>query len=823
MKIKNQFRISIVAFCIIVVIIAASIIVTEQQTAQLNNQESIIRNIETGASNLNYISNSYFLYQDNASIVLWQSQYSEMTNYLASIVVTDPQQKALIQAIKSDLDNLKIVFDGAVLFLEKSPRNLSVRSLPEFQTQWSRMAVQIQALSFDSQQLSRALDERANQLTFMSIILIVASLGLFGAYFVTNYFLQSRNTLKSISKLQDGISIIGSGDLNYSVKAGKRDEIEEISKSVNLMAANLRTVTASKSDLEMEIAERKRVEEALKESEQLYRTLFENTEDAFQLLKPLYDEAGNPRDLLLLKVNKAYERQTGLKAVDVVGKTVKEYIPDVEPDWITVYGNVAKTGKSTHIENYNQSTNRWYDVYAFLYGKDQVGALFRDITERKKAEEALEESEERYHSLFSSIGEGFGLHEMLFDSQGVPNDYRFLEANTGFERQTGLRASEILGKTVCECCPDLEPFWIETYGKVVVTGEPVRFGTYTRSLKRYFEVYAFRPVEGRFATIFTDITERKKAEDTLKEAEEKFKNMIEQSPDVFGLYDENCFLIQVNKAWENLWEVPRELAIGKWNPLKSKQVSDIGWVPLIKKAYAGETMDAPETEFDPSLEPLTMGKGRKRWIKSIIYPLKNIQGKVQNIVMMHQDTTERKLLERQLQDNERMAAIGQTAGMIGHDIRNPLQAIISELYLAKEVIAQAPESKDKQESLESMNFVEEQVNYINKIVSDLQDFARPLNPEYVIVDLPDLLVSVFDAIVLPDKIKLKVDVKGTLKLKTDSTFMRRAITNLVNNAVQAMPEGGELALTARKQEECVVITVSDTGQGIPEHVKGNLV
>ena len=336
MKIKNQFRISIVAFLIIVVIIAASIIVTEQQTAQLYNQESIVGNIETGASNLNYISNNYFLYQDNASIILWQSQHSKMSNFLSSIVVADPQQKVLIQNVKSDLDNLKIVFDGVVLFLESSPRNVSVRSLPEFQTQWSRMAVQIQALSFDAQQLSRALDDRANQLSLMSLILIVASLGLFGAYFVTNYFLQSRNTLKSISKLQDGISIIGSGDLNYSVKAGKRDEIEEISKSVNLMAANLRAVTASKSDLEMEIAERKRVEEALKESEAaLPHACLRIQTMAFQLLKPLYDEAGNPRDLLLLKVNKAYERQTGLKAVDVVGKTVKEYLPNLEPFWIS--------------------------------------------------------------------------------------------------------------------------------------------------------------------------------------------------------------------------------------------------------------------------------------------------------------------------------------------------------------------------------------------------------------------------------------------------------------------------------------------------------
>ena len=130
--------------------------------------------------------------------------------------------------------------------------------------------------------------------------------------------------------------------------------------------------------------------------------------------------------------------------------------------------------------------------------------------------------------------------------------------------------------------------------------------------------------------------------------------------------------------------------------MQSKQVSDIGWIPLIKRAYTGETVDVPETEFDPSLEPLTMGKGRKRWIKSIIYPIKNIQGEVQNIVMMHQDITDRKLLERQLQDKERMAVIGQTAGMVGHDIRNPLQSIIGEVYLAKSELDSLPDGENKE-------------------------------------------------------------------------------------------------------------------------------
>jgi signal transduction histidine kinase len=179
-------------------------------------------------------------------------------------------------------------------------------------------------------------------------------------------------------------------------------------------------------------------------------------------------------------------------------------------------------------------------------------------------------------------------------------------------------------------------------------------------------------------------------------------------------------------------------------------------------------------------------------------------------------------MEKQLHDNERMAAIGQTAGMIGHDIRNPLQAIISELYIAKGVMAQAPEGKDKQEGLDSVTFIEEQVNYINKIVSDLQDYARTLQPEYNDVDVEDLLVKIFERVVIPDTIKLKVSVKGTVWLKTDATFIQRALTNLVNNAIQAMPDGGELGLTAQKTEKCIVITVSDTGQGIPEQVKANL-
>jgi PAS domain S-box-containing protein len=210
--------------------------------------------------------------------------------------------------------------------------------------------------------------------------------------------------------------------------------------------------------------------------------------------------------------------------------------------------------------------------------------------------------------------------------------------------------------------------------------------------------------------------------------------------------------------------------------------------------------------------------------------------KPSRIMGIEQDITDRKNIEQQLEqyskslemlveertkelrEKERLAGIGETAGMVGHDIRNPLQAIVSELYIAKQVMQEA-KYKDTKEAFESIDFIQEQIDYISKIVQDLQDYARPLMPECQEVDISDVLVNVFSTISLPDKIKLKVHIKGTPKAKTDPTFLKRALTNLVNNAIQAMADGGELTVTASENEKSTIITVVDTGVGIPESVK----
>jgi PAS domain S-box-containing protein len=152
-----------------------------------------------------------------------------------------------------------------------------------------------------------------------------------------------------------------------------------------------------------------------------------------------------------------------------------------------------------------------------------VVLVFRDVSDEKRMLQALRKSEQHYRLLFNGMLDGFALHEIICDSQGNPADYRFLEINPRFEEMTGLRADDLIGRTVLEALPQTEPEWIQTYGKVALTGIPVHFERYTSALNRYFEVTAYRPAPGQFVTIFMDVTERRKAEEDRKKMESQIQ------------------------------------------------------------------------------------------------------------------------------------------------------------------------------------------------------------------------------------------------------------------------------------------------------------
>jgi signal transduction histidine kinase len=171
-----------------------------------------------------------------------------------------------------------------------------------------------------------------------------------------------------------------------------------------------------------------------------------------------------------------------------------------------------------------------------------------------------------------------------------------------------------------------------------------------------------------------------------------------------------------------------------------------------------------------------------------------------------------------LKNAERLAAIGETAGMIGHDIRNPLQSSIGELFLAKDELNRLPPNEARESLLESVSSIEEQILYINKIVADLQDYAKPLTPAIQETDLEATIQDIICEMDIPKSIKIiQSFVKPLPLLKTDSSFIKRILTNLIRNGVQAMeePQDGELSVHVFQRDKSVIVAISDTGNGIP--------
>ena len=141
------------------------------------------------------------------------------------------------------------------------------------------------------------------------------------------------------------------------------------------------------------------------------------------------------------------------------------------------------------------------------------------IVERKRAEQALQHSEQRFRNLFQSMEEGFALCEMIHDEAGQPVDFRYLEVNSAFSRQTGLPADRIVGRTVREIIPGIESRWIEFYDQVVRTGLPERIEHRVENLRKQFEVHAWRADAGRFAATFSDVTVQRQIEEQLRDAQ----------------------------------------------------------------------------------------------------------------------------------------------------------------------------------------------------------------------------------------------------------------------------------------------------------------
>lgn len=566
---------------------------------------------------------------------------------------------------------------------------------------------------------------------------------------------------------------------------------------------------------------------------------FDNVQISYFVVDLVYDDKGNPIDFIYRDVSRATELLIGKSRQQLIGKSRRELFGNVTDEFPLYFHEVLKTGKPAHFQSYGDALKKFYDVYAWKSTQNQVAVLLTDITEHKKIEEALKESEEKYRRLFTNMIDGFAFHKMILDKDGNSVDYVFIEINEAFTKITGL-GKDIVGKKVTEAIPNIEKDvtdWIGIYGKVASTCQPIKFESYSKELQKWFLVSSYCIQRGHFAAIFEDITERKTSEEIIKENEARL-NMAQQMGHL-GSWE---FLIKENKAFwsEELFRIfnlePQTYGPNLEEYRKFIHPDDLDRVTKIaeKTTYEGHLGELSSFDYRiVSASGLVRILHTERVVKEV-----DESGKPSKIMGIEQDITEHRLIEqrleqynkhleelveertKQLRDAERLATIGQTAGMVGHDIRNPLQAAVNELYFARQAIIEAPAGSCNEGTLESLNVIQEQIDYISKIVSDLQDYAKPLQPNLVDFDLCNFIPNALKTLPIPNTIQVVILCEDNVpQVRIDSTFTRRILTNLVNNAVQAMPGGGKLTITVRKKEDQVLVIVEDTGVGIADDVK----
>jgi two-component system, chemotaxis family, CheB/CheR fusion protein len=324
------------------------------------------------------------------------------------------------------------------------------------------------------------------------------------------------------------------------------------------------------------------------------------------------------------------------------------------------------------------------------------------------------------------------------------------------------------------------------------------------------------------------------------------------------LQNRNLELTQVNNDMTNLSagaNVPvlmlgSDLGLRRWGPLSDKlfnlKASDLGR-SLFDINLGFQIPDLKETineVVDNVINKEIEAKGPQgRWFLIRIGPYRTMENKIEGAVLAFVDIDRLKRVEqklrarsehledlveertRMLSNTTRLAAIGETAGMVGHDLRNPLQTIINTIHIAKEAMkmqeASTPEKTIRVES--ALESIQEQAEFMNKIVSDLQDYARQPKPTLVEYDIQGLIIDTLSSITIPKTVEVSSSVEtGFPKLNVDPSLLRRAFTNIITNALQAMPDGGKLKIRAWTSEKLAAVSFQDTGVGIPENVKAKI-
>ncbi len=589
--------------------------------------------------------------------------------------------------------------------------------------------------------------------------------------------------------IQDGqvIGLIGLGN-----KTGGYDDLD---------AENLEKMSHSIVQSLM----RKRTESALRNSEQLYRNLFENNEDAFFIVEPIYDGLGKTCDVRFIRTNQNIAKQTGQIVSMVEGKRITEVFPDIEPYWLRMCDKVLEIGKPLHYENYNESTRRWYNILYFPYSPGQVGVLLTDVSSRKHMEEDLNQSEKRFRALVTSSSELLyrlspDWKEMLqLNSQG------FLVSNESSNRNwlNDYVPKEDQQSVLAAVAAAINAKSIYEFEHRVITADSNIGWIWSRAVPIFNE-------QGDVVEWFgsaVDITSRKMADQALRESEERFFKVFNNSPEMFAVVRiSDQRYLEVNHKFLELTQYTRDEVVGR-------SVKEVGlWAESV--SFKKDLLQTLNTKGEVTNIEVRFRTKSGRIFPVLLSSVKTMINKEWCRLHFARDMSREKALEADIARLDRLNLIGEMAASIGHEIRNPMTSVRGFLQL----LGAKDEYRDDQAFFELMI---EELDRANAIISEYLNMAKDKNINLQSQYLNPVIKAIYPIIEADAnlrEIKVELNLKSAPKVLIDKNEIRQLILNMARNGLEAMTNRGLLTIGTKRVPDSVILYVRDEGSGLAPEV-----
>jgi two-component system, cell cycle sensor histidine kinase and response regulator CckA len=493
---------------------------------------------------------------------------------------------------------------------------------------------------------------------------------------------------------------------------------------------------------------------------------------------------------------------------------------------------LALQGKDTKNKEYyvrrKDGTIRWETVSSSSV-RNNAGDIFaaflvfQDITEQKRTVETLRESEERMRAIIDQAPFGAHSYELQADGKLI-----FQSGNKSADRILSFDHSTIVGKSIEEAFPGLISTIVpEMYRRVAATGESRNVDQVDydeRNIRGAFELHAFQTVSNRMTVFFRDITERKRAEEALRESEERFRTTLYSIGDGVITTDTKGTIQQMNHVAEALTGWTEKDARGKN-------------IEEVFKIVNEETNEHAENPVQAVLEKgivvslanhtiLVAHDGTRRPIADSGAPIHNLQGVLTGVVLVFNDQTERKELQSQLLQAQKMEAIGRLAGGVAHDFNNMIGVILGYASLIESKMNPADPSFQKIKAI--ITAAERSANLTKQLLA----FARKQIITPVPLNLNDEIVSLQKMLgrLAGEDVSLKVLlIEHLWNVKIDPVQITQVMTNLVSNARDAIENVGTITIETANTVidesivsehidivpgEYVTLIFSDTGTGM---------